>query len=61
MLEADYGYTGVDGTCAYDATKATSVSVKDHVMVTPNSVAALQAAVDQQPVSVSIEADKLCF
>lgn len=41
MLEADYGYTGVDGTCAYDATKATSVSVKDHVMVTPNSVAAL--------------------
>ena len=46
MLESDYGYTALDGTCAYDASKATSVSVSDHVMVTPNSVAALQAAVD---------------
>jgi hypothetical protein len=61
ILESDYGYKAVDGTCAYATTAHTSVTVSDFINVTPNSVTALKAAVAQQPVSVSIEADKLVF
>jgi len=61
ILESNYGYKAVDGTCAYSQTAATSVTVSDFVNVTANSVTALKAAVAQQPVSVSIEADKLVF
>ena len=61
ILEANYTYNAVDGNCAAASTQATSVSVSDYVNVTPNSVSALKAAAAQQPVSVSIEADKLVF
>ena len=56
-----YPYTAVDGTCAYDKSKATDVTVASYTHVQENSVADMKAALAQQPLSVSIEADKLCF
>ena len=58
--EADYGYTGRAGTCAYSAAKG-KVQLSGLSDVTPNSGSQLQAAVAQQPVSVAIEADKSVF
>lgn len=60
-LEANYTYTATDGTCVYNASQASPVSVATFTKVTPDSVTALQAAVAQQPVSVSIEADTVYF
>jgi C1A family cysteine protease len=60
-LESAYPYTALDGTCSYNASSASSVIVKDFIQTTPNSATALKAALNQQPVSVSIEADKLVF
>ena len=59
--ESDYPYKGVDGTCKYDKTKATTGVVTSHIDVTPKSVDQLTAALQKGPVSVAIEADKLVF
>jgi len=62
-LEADYPYTsgsGVTGTCKPDASLE-KYFVDDYSNVPANSVAQLKAAIAQQPVSVTIEADKLPF
>merc|ERR1719454_2063172 len=62
-LEADYPYTsgsGVTGTCSPDASKETYF-VSDYSNVPSNSVSQLKAAIAQQPVSVTIEADTLPF
>jgi len=61
MAESNYTYTAADGTCAYDSSNAYPINVQTFIDVTPDSVTDLQAAVALQPVSVSIEADKLCF
>jgi C1A family cysteine protease len=61
MTEKDYPYTAMDGSCAADPAKYTSVKVKSHVGVTPNSKAQLLAAIAQGPVSVAIEADTMAF
>lgn len=62
MSESAYPYQPVDGTCNYNASDAyTNIQVTGHVAVTTNSVAALQAAVAQQPIAVSIEADTAYF
>jgi len=45
--ESDYPYTGRDGTCTYDSSKASNVGISTYTKVTPNSYTALQAAVAQ--------------
>jgi hypothetical protein len=61
MAEANYTYTATDGTCTYDASNAYPINASTFIDVTADSVTDLQAAVALQPISVSIEADKLCF
>jgi len=56
--ESDYPYTGRDGTCSY--TSGTG-QVSSYTDVTPNSPDQLRAALNQQPVSVAIEADSFVF
>lgn len=58
--EDDYAYTGKDGTCTYDKTKA-KTKIKNHIYPTPQDPAALLSAVAIGPVSVAIEADTLVF
>jgi cathepsin L len=60
-LESVYPYTAVNGTCAYDSSSATAVEVSTYTNVTADNISQMKAAVAQQPVSVSIEADKLVF
>jgi C1A family cysteine protease len=60
-LEQNYPYTARDGTCTYNSALASPVSVATFVQITKDSVTALQNAVAQQPVSVSIEADTVYF
>ena len=61
MSEESYPYS-TSCTCKYEESKAfTNIKVSGYVDVTPNSVAALQAAVAMQPISVVIEADSLTF
>jgi len=64
-LESVYPYTsGTSGkktTCAYNASSATAVTVSDYDAVTPDNVAQMRAALDTQPLAVSIEADKMVF
>lgn len=60
MLEADYAYTGEDGSCSYDASKGVG-KVNSFEHVNTNSELELKAAVMQGPVSVGIEADQAAF
>ena len=64
-LEDVYPYTSGTtmkrSTCAYDASSATAVDVSDYTFVTPDSVSDMKGALVQQPLAVSIEADKLVF
>jgi KDEL-tailed cysteine endopeptidase len=60
MTEADYPYTGVNGACAYDASKGTII-VSGYTNVPANSTAQLVAAIAKNPVSVAIEADTSVF
>ena len=60
-LESVYPYKGVKGTCAYDSSSATAVTVSNYTTVTPDSVDQMKAALNQQPLAIAIEADKLCF
>ena len=60
--EADYPYTPKTGifACKYDKTKG-QVKVTTYTDVTPKSADALKSALQKQPVSVAIEADKPVF
>jgi len=64
-LESSYPYTSgtsrSKGTCAYDESSATSVTVSDYADVTPNSSEQMKAALEKAPLAVAIEADKLVF
>ena len=65
-LESQYPYTsgtGNTGTCqtAKESPAAPHSKVASFTDVTPNSEAALKAAVAKQPISVAIEADKQAF
>jgi len=60
-LEEVYPYRGVRGTCQYDESSATAVTVTSYADVTPNSVSDMMAALAQQPLAIAIEADKLVF
>ena len=61
-VETAYPYTAVTGrTCKYNAASATAVDVTTFTKVTADSVSDMKAALNIAPLSVSIEADKLCF
>ena len=64
-LESVYPYvsgtTMSKGTCAYDSSSTTAVTVSSYDAVTPDSYTDMKAALNVQPLAVSIEADKLCF
>ena len=62
--ETSYEYTAKDGTCSYDASKSTGVGTSTagaYSDVLANTPSQMKAAVAQQPVSVSIEADQAVF
>ncbi len=63
-LTANYPYfsgrTGAKGACKHDTIPGVT-KVVDYTNVTPQSEAALTAALNKGPVAVSIEADKRCF
>ena len=61
MSESSYPYKAVDQNCSYNSSNAYNFNVSSWTAVPADSVSALQSAVAQQPVSVTIEADKLCF
>ena len=65
MTEDDYPYvsgtTRSKGTCAYDASKATAVTVSDYTAITVESESQMIAGLNKQPLAIAIEADKLCF
>jgi len=61
MFESAYPYTAVDGTCMYNASNTSGVTVTSWSWVTPYVATGIEAAVAVQPLSISIEADKLCF
>lgn len=58
--EGDYSYSGLDGTCGYDASKV-AANISSYVVVTPQSPDQLRAAIAHGPVSVAIQANKLVF
>ena len=60
-LEANYPYKAVNQNCAYNASAASSVNVASYTTVTGSNVAQMKAALAQQPLSVSIEADTAVF
>jgi C1A family cysteine protease len=61
QTESAYPYNAVGGTCAVTDKKGSAHSVVSFVDVTPNSEAALTAAVAQQPVSIAIQANQIGF
>ena len=63
-LEDAYPYTsgtGTRGSCQTDLAADGKVTVSSYTDVTKNDAAQLKAALDKQPVSVAIEADKTAF
>ena len=56
-----YPYTAKNGSCQYTSLSNTGVDVSTYVNTTPGSVSQTKAAIAQQPISVSIEADKMVF
>ena len=59
--EPVYPYTATKGTCQYDSSSTTAVTVTDYTNVTPSNVDQMKAALVNQPLAIAIEADKLCF
>jgi C1A family cysteine protease len=57
--EADYPYTGADGTCQTTCAKTATISTFTDVKV--NDETALQTANAQQPIAIAIEADQSVF
>ena len=64
-LESVYPYTSGNGddstSCLAQSLSATAVEVSSYVNVTPSNKAQMKAALDQQPLAVAIEADKMVF
>jgi C1A family cysteine protease len=61
MTESSYPYTALTQDCKWSSSNNTGVTSVSHTMVTPNSVSQFKAALTQQPLSVSIEADHRSF
>ena len=64
-LESVYPYTSGTtmrrSSCAYDSSSTTAVTVSDYDAITPSNVSQMKAGLQQQPLAVSIEADKFVF
>ena len=60
QLEHDYPYTAKNGNCKYDKAKGEG-KCSGHHSVSRNNKDALKAAIEKNPVSVAIEADKRVF
>jgi C1A family cysteine protease len=58
--ESDYPYTATNGICKFNTSEGV-FALKGFQDVTPNSDAALQAAVLERPVSVALEADQAAW
>jgi C1A family cysteine protease len=54
--EANYPYTAKDGLCNKSKASVFAASISKYVDVTANSMASLQTAVAQQPVSIAVDA-----
>jgi cathepsin L len=61
MSESAYPYTAVDGTCVYNASNTTGVTVNSWAWTTPLVATGIEAALVNQPQSISIQANQLCF
>jgi C1A family cysteine protease len=61
QTEASYPYKAVNQACSYNQSAATSVNVASFTQVAGSNVAQMKAALAQQPLSVSIEADTAVF
>jgi len=61
VLENDYKYKMVEGTCEYESKDQTRVQVTSYTDVPANSSADLLAALNQQPVGVGVDAGELPF
>jgi len=59
-LEGDYSYTGRDGSCK-DSSIAGVVSSSSATQIEAHNVDALKAAIEQGPISVTVEADTATF
>ena len=62
--ESVYPYvsgTGSVPACKYNAGSATAVNVSNYGFVTASNVSQMKAALQKQPLAVSIEADKMVF
>lgn len=60
-LEQNYPYKAVNQACQYNQSAASNVNVSSYTMVPGSDVAQMKAALAQQPLSVSIEADTAVF
>ena len=58
-LESQYSYTARDGTCHYS--KSSGVGTVTGYTDVPQTASQMKAALNQQPVSVAIEADQMAF
>jgi C1A family cysteine protease len=61
ILEGSYPYTATNGSCAYNTHRNAGVTVSNYVNTTKRSSSQTMAAIAQQPISISIEADQLVF
>jgi len=62
--EADYPYTsgrGERGSCDKTKAEGASLLVSDYTYVPQNDADQLKAALDKQPVSLAVEADRMAF
>jgi len=59
-LEKDYTYTGEDGQCQKENCES-KVKISNYSLISPNSESQLERAVQIQPVSVAIQANKRSF
>ena len=62
--EADYPYTsgtGTRGSCDKTKTEGASLLVSTYTDVPVNDADQLKAALDKQPVSLAVEADRMAF
>lgn len=61
VQETDYPYTAKTGSCQSTALTAGVLEVTTFTWTTPYSSSALKASIEQQPTSVSVQADKSAF
>jgi hypothetical protein len=58
--ENSYPYTGKNGTCRYNG-RGTGVKATSYKMAQAQNIDAIKSALNQQPVSVLVEADRSAF